>query len=173
MSTDIGSGVAIRAAEFKELFSRHPAGVAVITLADPDHPERPVGFTATSVISVSAAPPVLAFVIADTSSSWPSLVRSESIVVNFLPAEGAGLSTRFATPGIDRFATTAWDRLETGEPVLAAAGSWARCLVLNRHDEGASHLVTAQVERSHLGDRRSPLVFHDRTYHRIGDSSRV
>ena len=55
---------------FGALFRRHPAGVAVITLTDGP---RPVGFTATSVISVSAQPPVLAFSINDTSSSWPVL----------------------------------------------------------------------------------------------------
>jgi flavin reductase (DIM6/NTAB) family NADH-FMN oxidoreductase RutF len=35
---------------YKDVFRRHPAGVAVVTLLDDQR--RPVGFTATSVISV-------------------------------------------------------------------------------------------------------------------------
>ena len=42
---------------FKGVFRRHPAGVAVITTVVDG---EPVGFTATSVISVSADPPLLA-----------------------------------------------------------------------------------------------------------------
>src|SRR5699024_3781453 len=40
---------------FTGVFRRHPAGVAVVTLLDDG---RPVGFTATSLISVSAQPPI-------------------------------------------------------------------------------------------------------------------
>jgi len=43
---------------FREAFRRHPAGVAVIT-ADPG--DRPVAMTVSSLISVSAAPPIVAF----------------------------------------------------------------------------------------------------------------
>src|SRR5699024_1766620 len=67
--------------EFKQLFRQHPAGVAVITFAGP---AAPMGFTATSVISVSAAPPVLAFAIAATSTTWQTLQRARTVLVNFL-----------------------------------------------------------------------------------------
>ena len=53
--------------QFRAIFRQHPAGVAVVTLVAEDG--RPVGFTATSVISVSADPPLVAFSINTTSSS--------------------------------------------------------------------------------------------------------
>ncbi len=55
-----GGAGQLSAEEYKAVFRRHPAGVAVVTLVDPVTREL-VGFTATSVISVSADPPVLAF----------------------------------------------------------------------------------------------------------------
>src|SRR4051812_46774772 len=112
---------AIPAESFKTLFRQHPAGVAVITLRSPD---RLTGFTATSVISVSAEPPLLAFSVASTSSSWAALQRAETLVVNFLAADQADLSARFATSGIDRFASGGWSQLPSGEPYLHEAPRW-------------------------------------------------
>lgn len=51
---------------FREAFRRHPAGVAVIT-ADPGN--QPVAMTVSSLISVSAAPPVVAFSLSTKSAS--------------------------------------------------------------------------------------------------------
>ena len=118
-----GEAEALSAEEFKRVFRRHPAGVAVITLAVGD---RLVGFTATSVISVSAEPPLIAFSVAGSSSSWTALALADTVVVNFLTAEQAEVSTRFATSGIDRFAHGGWSLLPTGEPVLDATPRWLR-----------------------------------------------
>ena len=51
---------------FKTAFRNHPAGVAVITANSPD---GPVALTATSVVSVSAEPPVLIFSLSALSLS--------------------------------------------------------------------------------------------------------
>ncbi|SDS96197.1 NADH-FMN oxidoreductase RutF, flavin reductase (DIM6/NTAB) family [Friedmanniella luteola] len=155
---------------FRAIFRRHPAGVAVVTLTDGD---RPVGFTATSVISVSAEPPVLVFSVAGTSSSWPALARAGSLTVNFLAADQVDVSARFATSGIDRFAGVDWRRLPTGEPVISGVPSWVRGEVLQRTAVGSSFLVAVRaVEAAQLGSG-PPLVYHDRGYHRVDGSSAV
>lgn len=161
---------------FKDLFRLHPAGVAVVTLLDADG--APVGFTATSVISVSAQPAVLAFSITSISSSWPALSQARSAVVSFLAHDQAALSVRFATPGIDRFAETPLLWLPTGEPRLAEVTSWARVEIAERVAAGSSFLITANV--THLHDDGEPaqadqprLVYVDRTYHRTGEHSQV
>lgn len=154
--------------EYKRVFRRHPAGVAVITLEDP-RTGRPVGFTATSVISVSAAPPVLAFSIASTSSSWPALAAAPTVVVNFLGHGQADLSARFATHGIDRFAGTEHVRLAGGEPVLVGSLTWVHGRVVDRITVGDSHLVTVQALASDTSTQGAPLVYHDRAYTQLGD----
>ena len=68
---DVGGGDRRRA--FRSIFRRHPAGVAVVALRDGD---RPVGFTATSVISVSAEP------------AAADLLRRRDVVVLAGPAAG-------------------------------------------------------------------------------------
>ncbi|SFJ74149.1 flavin reductase family protein [Cellulomonas sp. KH9] len=149
--------------EYKQVFRRHAAGVAVVTLRDAD---RLVGFTATSVISVSAAPPLLAFSLASGSSSWPALSRAATVAVSFLAEGQEDVSTRFATSGIDRFAAGGWTPLPTGEPVVDGAQAWVRGRIVQRTPVGDSHLVSLRA-LSHGVTCARPLVYRDRVYHRL------
>ncbi len=149
--------------EYKQVFRRHAAGVAVVTLRDAD---RPVGFTATSVISVSAAPPLLAFSLASGSSSWPALSRATTVAVSFLAEGQEDVSTRFATSGIDRFADGGWTALPTGEPVVDGAQAWVRARVVQRTPVGDSYLVSLRALAHGVRDAL-PLVYRDRVYHRL------
>jgi flavin reductase (DIM6/NTAB) family NADH-FMN oxidoreductase RutF len=158
----------VGAAEFKAVFRRHPAGVAVITLVDGD---RLVGFTATSVISVSAEPPVLAFSIDSTSSSWTALERADRLAISFLAADQVDLSARFATRGIDKFADGGWSLLPSGEPVLDGSSAWMLGEVLQRTPVGRSFLVSVLVLQASAPGDVAPLVYHDRAYHAVGDHS--
>lgn len=155
---------------FKSVFRRHPAGVAVVTLTDGD---LPYGFTATSVISVSADPPILTFSIDSSSSSWPALSRADTLVINFLAASQVDVSARFATRGIDRFLGTDWSRLPTGEPVLEGSAAWVRGRVVQRSAVGRSFLVSVLVLEATQGAPTSPLVYHDRTYHAVGEDTAI
>ncbi|WP_235912174.1 flavin reductase family protein [Ruania zhangjianzhongii] len=156
--------------DFKRVFRQHPAGVAVITLAA-EH--GPVGFTATSVISVSATPPMLAFAIASSSSSWQALRQADTVLVHFLDAASAHLSAQFARRGTDRFAGVAAERLPGGEPLLTDAAAWLRARVVDRVRTGESHLVTLHALEAQIDRAERPLVYHDRTYHGIGAHTRL
>jgi flavin reductase (DIM6/NTAB) family NADH-FMN oxidoreductase RutF len=151
---------------FKEVFRHHPAGVAVITFRAGG---RPVGFTATSVISVSADPPVLAFSVAAGSSAHSLLQRARSVVVNFLAEHQAQLAARFATRGIDRFAGTGWAPLPTGEPMLPGTTSWVRGRISQRVPAGDSLLLVVEALSAARNRGVRPLLYEDRTYRRIGD----
>src|SRR5476649_1152694 len=91
----------LRSEEFKAAFRHHAAGVAVITA---DAGDGPVGLTATSVFSVSAEPPLLVFSISNVSSSAPTLLDAESVVVHLLGADQLHIAKLCATSGVDRFA---------------------------------------------------------------------
>lgn len=148
---------------FAALFRRHPAGVAVVSLTDGT---EPLGFTATSVISVSAQPAVLAFTINDTSSSWPALSRAETVTVNLLAADQRQISTIFATSGIDRFAQVTWHQLPTGEPVLDGTAGWISGRILERVPAGGSHVVLVAADRAEIANEE-PLVYRNRSYHQL------
>lgn len=159
---------AVTSEAFRAVFRRHPAGVAVVALRDGD---RPVGFTATSVISVSAEPALLTFSVATTSSSWPALAQARSLTVNFLAAAQVDVSARFATRGVDRFAGVGWRWLPTGEPVLDDVPAWVRGEVVDRVAVGASQLVVVHALESSQTEGGAPLVYHDRAYHSLDERS--
>lgn len=158
--------------EFKAAFRNHAAGVAVITA---DAGNGPVGLTATSVFSVSAEPPLLVFSISELSSSAPTLRDAENVVVHLLGAEQLHIAKLCATSGVDRFADQSlWSRLPTGEPYFPSSQSWIRGRVVNRMPAGGStvfavHALEASIAPDDL--LASPLVYHNRRWHSLGDHS--
>ncbi len=147
--------------QFKSIFRSHPAGVAIITLQDNG---RPMGFTATSVISVSVSPPVIVFSIQGSSSSLQALEHSESVIIHFLDERHVDLAGRFSTPGIDRFLDTAWQTLETGEPYLLEVDTWVRCTLIHRMQAGSSLIIQARPESAAVKEARTPMIYHDRAF---------
>ncbi|MFD8820026.1 flavin reductase family protein, partial [Streptomyces sp. NPDC059627] len=98
----------------RSAFRRHAAGVAVITARGAD---GPVGFTATSLVSVSAEPPMLSFGVGTGASSWPAISTAEHIGVHILGEHQAELAATFARSGADRFgAPTNWRDGHEGVP---------------------------------------------------------
>lgn len=162
---------------FKRLFRGHPGGVAVITA---DDGTGPVALTATSVASVSADPPLLVFSISAISSAAPTITAADTVVVHLLDADDIALAKLGAEKGADRFADRdSWSRLITGEPVFHGARAWVRCAVINRMDAGGSTVIAAHALQSSVnrdvapGETGNALVFHNRTWHRLGDESRL
>ncbi|MCC8242834.1 flavin reductase family protein [Saccharothrix luteola] len=153
----------------RRAFRRHPAGVVVITA---DAERGPVGFTATSLTSVCAEPPLISFGISTGSSSWPHVREAASVVVNFLGAHQEDVARRFATSGVDRFAApTCWHRLANGDPVLDGTAGWLRAEVQTLIPVGDHHLVLALVIATDLRDGTPPLLYHDGRYHTIQDDA--
>ncbi|MFI5653796.1 flavin reductase family protein [Streptomyces anulatus] len=150
---------------FKQVFRRYPAGVVVVTA---DSGRGPVGFTATSLTSLSLDPPLVSYGIGVAASSWPHVEAAASTVVNLLGADQESLARTFATSGIDRFAApTAWRRLPEGEPVLDGAAGWLRLETERIVPAGDHRIVIARVTESWLDEGRAPLLFHDGAYHSL------
>jgi flavin reductase (DIM6/NTAB) family NADH-FMN oxidoreductase RutF len=167
---------AITAEEFKSAFRNHPGGVAVITA---DAGGGPVGLTATSVISASVEPNILAFSVSEFSSSTPTIRRADTVVVHLLSADEVHIAKLCATSGIDRFADTSqWSRLETGEPYFPMAQAWIRGRIVNSMAAGGSAIVAVEALEASPGLSGDgvpgrPLVYHNRSWHALGDASRL
>lgn len=157
-------------ADFRAVFRRHAAGVAVVTTIGP---HGPVGFTATSVSSVSVEPPYLVFSVNSTSSSRPAIETATSVVVNFLSADQSELANRFAAPAQDRFAGIPRDVLPTGDVVLAGALGWIQGNIEHRIDVAGSQVVVVRALRTGLGPLQYPLVYVNHAYHRLSDDTRL
>ncbi|MEE2523778.1 flavin reductase family protein [Pseudarthrobacter sp. J75] len=148
---------------FKAAFRAHPAGVAVITATGS---EGVVGLTASSVASVSADPPILAFSVSGGRSA-SQIAAAQTVVVHLLGSDQLELARIFAIPGTPRFTgRMEWEMLPTGEPLLKGVPWALRCEIVHRAALGGSVLLAATV----LGVRAepsgsAPLVYQDRAFH--------
>ena len=146
---------------FKAAFRRYPTGVAVISAAGPD---GPVGLTASSVASVSLAPPALSFSVL-RSFSARAILEADSFTVNLLGPGHAGLAREFAHSGGSRFTEDqGWRLLPTGEPVLPGALASLRATPMHRLPVGESTVVVAEVHAVLLGPGDGRLIHHNREF---------
>ncbi|GHB03647.1 MULTISPECIES: flavin reductase family protein [Streptomyces] len=150
----------------RSVFRQHAAGVAVITAAG----ERPVGFTATSLNSVAADPPLISFGVGTSSSSWPVVAEAEHIGVHILGEDQQELAATFARSGADRFGpSTDWRGGPEGVPLLGGVVAWLVCRVVARIPAGDHRIVIAQAV---LGDPTGggrPLVYHQGSFTALRD----
>ncbi|MFG2968087.1 MULTISPECIES: flavin reductase family protein [unclassified Streptomyces] len=151
----------------RSAFRRHAAGVAVITARGAD---GPVGFTATSLTSVSAEPPMLSFGVGTGASSWPAISTAEHIGVHVLGEHQEELAATFARSGADRFgAPTDWREEHAGVPVLADVLVWLVCRVVARVPAGDHRIVLAEVVLGDSSGAGRPLLYHQGGFHGLRD----
>ncbi|MFF7514761.1 flavin reductase family protein [Streptomyces mutabilis] len=151
----------------RSAFRRHAAGVAVITARGD---AGPVGFTATSLTSVSTEPPLLSFGIGTGSSSWPTVCEAEYVGVHVLGEHQQDLATTFARSGADRFAApTAWREGPEGVPVLDGVLAWLVCRVVARVPAGDHRVVLAEVLLGDPAGAGRPLLYHQGRYSGLRD----
>ncbi|ROQ27146.1 flavin reductase (DIM6/NTAB) family NADH-FMN oxidoreductase RutF [Streptomyces sp. PanSC19] len=150
----------------RSVFRRHAAGVAVITA----HGERPVGFTATSLNSVAAEPPLISFGVGTGSSSWPVVSETEFIGVHILGEHQQELAATFARSGADRFGEgTRWSVGPEGVPVLDGVLAWLVCRVVARVPAGDHRIVIAQAVAGDPDGAGRPLLYHHGRFNALRD----
>lgn len=144
----------------RRFFRRYAASAAVVTARG----DRPVGFTATSLTSVSLEPPLISFGIGTAGSCWPVLERAEYFAAHLLGHDQEPVARRFARSGIDRFAPpTEWRPGPFGVPLLAGVLAWTVCRVIARVPAGDHAIVLGEpVAVDHVPG--SPLVHHNGGY---------
>jgi flavin reductase (DIM6/NTAB) family NADH-FMN oxidoreductase RutF len=142
----------------RSVFRRHAAGVAVVTARGG---AGPVGFTATSLTSVSAEPPLVSFGISTGSSSWPAVAEAGHVGVHILGEHQRELAGTFARSGADRFgAPTGWHEGPEGVPVLDGVLAWLVCRVVTLIPAGDHRIVVAEVAVGDSAGEGLPLVYH-------------
>ncbi|MFF1449184.1 flavin reductase family protein [Streptomyces sp. NPDC058274] len=151
----------------RSVFRRHAAGVAVITAQS----ERgPVGFTATSLASVSAEPPLISFGIGTGASSWPAVSEADHVGVHILGEHQQELAGTFARSGADRFGEpTRWREGPEGVPVLDDVLAWLVCRVVARVPAGDHRIVLAEVSLGDPSGAGSPLLYHQGRFNGLRD----
>ena len=126
-----------------------------------------MGFTATSLVSLAADPPLVSFNISRGSSSWPTVESAEYVGIHLLAEQQHEVAEAFATSGIDRFAAVArWRHGPYDLPILDGVLAWMAARVHARITAADHVVVVAEIVRAAYRDA-APLVYQDGRYTRI------
>ncbi|MER6997512.1 flavin reductase family protein [Streptomyces sp. NPDC000410] len=146
--------------EFRRVLGHFASGVTVITAYDPEG-GGPAGFACQSFASLSLDPPLVAFMVARTSTTWPRIARAGSFCVNILGADQGELCRAFAVSGADKFAgVDHGPALVTGAPRLDSVPAWIDCTIKTVHTGGDHLIVVGRVEALGAEGEGDPLLFH-------------
>ncbi|MET7846735.1 flavin reductase family protein [Streptomyces avermitilis] len=146
-------------AEFRRVLGTFATGVTVITAPGE---QGPAGFACQSFSSLSLDPPLVAFMVGRTSTTWPRIARAGVFCVNVLGAHQADLCRGFAVSGADKFAGVGYDAAPfSGSPRLSGSLAWIDCAVHAVHLGGDHLIVVGRVQSLGTSDtHQAPLLFH-------------
>ncbi|WP_314251950.1 flavin reductase family protein [Streptomyces kutzneri] len=157
-------------AEFRAVLGNFASGVTVITAPPGEDEEGPAGFACQSFASLSLDPPLVTFMVARTSTTWPRIARAGVFCVNILGAEQGELCRSFAVSGADKFAgVTHTPAPVTGSPQLDAVPAWIDCRIQAVHTGGDHLIVVGRVVAMGTAGEGEPLLFHKGRFGRLAD----
>jgi flavin reductase (DIM6/NTAB) family NADH-FMN oxidoreductase RutF/DNA-binding IclR family transcriptional regulator len=156
---------------FRNVLGQFPTGVAVVTALDASG--DPVGMAVGSFGSVSLQPPLISFMPARSSSTYPLIAKAEHFCVSILGAEQEDVCRAMATKGGNKFENVDWFPAPSGAPIIAGSLAWVDCTLLETYEAGDHLIVVAAVDDLAELKPALPLVFFRGGYGAITTSSLV
>ncbi|HSW08514.1 flavin reductase family protein [Aquabacterium sp.] len=143
----------------RDALGAYPTGVTIVTTRGPDG--RAVGLTVNSFASLSLAPALLLWSLANRSPNRRAFRAASHFAINVLAAGQEALARRFANPALaDKFDGVAWQPAPALEvPLLAGTLAHFVCECRDAIEAGDHTLFIGRVEQ-HMHVDGEPLVFH-------------
>lgn len=146
----------------RAVFRRHASGVSVITMNDAEG--NPVGFTATSMTSLGATPPLASFNVASGASSWRAMNTATHVAIHTLGVENLALAKKMAAAHELRFADQDWSRGPHDLPIFNHASAVLVAKVREVHAIESNAVVIVEIEQGLIGAEAEALIYHQRAY---------
>jgi len=146
-----------------------PSPVTVVTVCGENEIR---GITIGSFASTSLRPPLISFNVNKDATIYPALMVAERFVVHILTDQQAHLSDHFAKPDLpaeEQFEAIPYRLDPHGTPILLDTLAVISCERYAVHEAGDHSIVVGHVLDVEERSGCSPLVYHDRTYRRLGE----
>jgi flavin reductase (DIM6/NTAB) family NADH-FMN oxidoreductase RutF len=150
---------------FRKVLGSFATGVVAITAIDPAS-GTPTGLAANSFTSVSLDPPLVAFCVAHTSTSWPRVRQARRFCVNILAENQQAVCRQLALRGGEKFHKLGWRASPSGAPVLVDGVAWLEVSLEAEHMAGDHMIIVAHVHHLDASEMK-PLVFFRGSYLRL------
>lgn len=143
--------------QFRNVLGTFTTGVVIVSTTLGDKPE---GMTIGAFTSVSLAPPLVAFLPAKSSKTWPKIRQAGSFTINILGHDQQALCSAFARTSEEKFNGVDWDQSPHGTPHLAGALAWLDCTLHGTFEAGDHDIAMGEVKSLSMGQEKDPLVFY-------------
>lgn len=120
---------------------------------------RPVGLTATGLVSLSLAPPLVGLSVGSGASSHPAFVHSTDFTINVLHSAQSDLARQLAKSGPEKFAGVDLVDTPAGGWVLAEASTTLSCRTRGTLTTGDHALIVGEVYAAQLINDAPALLF--------------
>lgn len=146
----------------RAVFRRHASGVSVITMND--EAGDPVGFTATSMTSLGANPPLASFNVASGASSWRAMNTAQFVAIHTLGINNLELAKKMAAAHELRFLDNDWTRGPRDLPIFNDASAVLIARVREIHSVESNAVVIVEIQEGLIGPETDALIYHQRSY---------
>jgi len=148
---------------FLDTMARLPAGVVLVTARAG---EEFRGLTASSLVSVSAEPPLVLVSLERESATRAAVLETKAFNISVLTKSQEFIADRFAgrAPAIDPHWRTLPHRLgRNGIPLLDGCAAWLECDLMQTHLAGDHDVCVGEVKQAEMGSG-DPLILWDRSF---------
>ena len=150
----------------RAVFRRHASGVSVITMND--SAGNPVGFTATSMTSLGANPPLASFNVASGASSWSAMNTARYVAIHTLGVANINLAKKMAAAHENRFVDDDWKRGPHELPIFDGVSAVLVAKVREIHSVESNAVVIVEIQEGLIGNEADALLYHQRAYKATG-----
>lgn len=147
---------------FRRVMGRYPTGISMVASRDVEG--APVGMIVGTFGSVSLDPPLVSFMPARTSTTWPLIQEAGSFCVNVLSIEQEAVCRAFRGDYASRFAGEEWSEGQTGAPIMSHAAAWIECETETVLDAGDHLIVLGRVVALGSENTDLPMLFFQGGY---------
>jgi flavin reductase (DIM6/NTAB) family NADH-FMN oxidoreductase RutF len=149
--------------EFRDVMARLAASVVVVSARLGDGFR---GLTATSLVSISAEPPMVLVGLERPTMTRNAVVETRAFNVSVLTRSQEFVAERFA--GRAPAVAAAWNDVphhmgRNGIPLIDGCAAWLECKLAQFHEAGDHDICVGEVENAIKG-AGEPLILWDRSF---------
>jgi flavin reductase (DIM6/NTAB) family NADH-FMN oxidoreductase RutF len=166
-TSDVEPFMSLDPRSFRKTLGCFASGVTVVTTLSPETKE-PQGVTVSAFTSLSLDPPLVLFCLGNATSSMAAFKSFGHFAINILSEHQRDLSIRFASRSADKWQGVAWDKWDSGVPILPGCLATLECSLVRVEDGGDHQIFIGRVERMKHHEGGSPLVYFRGSYMDLG-----
>lgn len=156
-----GATRAVDPGAFRAVLARFCSGITVVAAQVSG---QPVGFTCQSFFSVSLDPPLVAFCVSLTSTSYPRIRSAPAFCINVLSSRQREHSRTLSSKAPDKWSRVAWTPGADGAVHVEGALARIDCAPWGEYACGDHRIVVGRVLHLEADGPGEPLLYFDSRY---------